>query len=92
MATNNNVFINISSNQKINSYQIIKFHYGREFAKPNIKALVEKWIPCDLLWTTRFLGFKYTMRLRRNEEYCPKEIESKELWSTMMILDSYNKI
>ncbi len=47
MATSNNVFINISSNQKINSYQIIKFHDRREFAKPNINVLIEKWIPCD---------------------------------------------
>jgi hypothetical protein len=25
------------------------------------------------------------MTLRRNEKYCPKEIESKESWSTMVI-------
>ncbi len=31
------------------------------------------------------------MRLRGNEEYCPQEIESKELWSTMIILDPYKK-
>jgi hypothetical protein len=29
------------------------------------------------------------MKLRGNEEYCPEEIESKELWSTMMILDPF---
>jgi hypothetical protein len=27
------------------------------------------------------------MRLRGNEKYCLEEIESKELWSTMMISD-----
>jgi hypothetical protein len=31
------------------------------------------------------------MRLRGNEKYCLEEIESKELWSTMMILDPYKK-
>jgi hypothetical protein len=51
----------------------------KNFKKPNIHALVEKWIPCDLLWTSRILGFEYTMRLKRNEKYCPEEFESKEL-------------
>jgi hypothetical protein len=49
------------------------------------------WIPCDLLWTSRFLGFEYTMRLKGDEKYCPEEIESKELWSIMMISDPYKK-
>jgi hypothetical protein len=31
------------------------------------------------------------MRLRGNEKYYLEEIESKELWSTMMILDPYKK-
>jgi hypothetical protein len=53
--------------------------------------LVDKWIPRDLLWTHKFLGSEYTMRLKGNEEYCPKEIESKAFWSTMMILDPYKK-
>ncbi len=59
------------------TYHIIKFHDRRKFTKPNINALVDKWIPCNLLWTPRFLGSEYAMRLRGNEEYCPKEIESK---------------
>jgi len=75
----------------IATYHIIKFHDRREFTKPNINVLVDKWIPCDLLWTHKFLGSEYTMRMRGNEEYCPKEIESKEFWSTMMILDPYKK-
>jgi hypothetical protein len=53
--------------------------------------LVEKWIPYDLLWELRFLGFEYAMRLRGNEGYYPKKIESKKFWSTMMILDPYKK-
>ncbi len=52
--------------------------------------MVEKWIPCDLLWTPIFLG-SITMRLKGNEEYCPKKFESKEFWSIMMILDPYEK-
>jgi hypothetical protein len=31
------------------------------------------------------------MRLKRNEEYCPKEIESKEFWSTTIIPNPYTK-
>ncbi len=71
------------------TYHIIKFHDIREFIKLNINVLIKKWIPCDLLWTPRFLGSKYAMRLRGNEECCPKKFESKELWSTMIILDPY---
>jgi hypothetical protein len=53
------------------TYHIIKFHDRREFTKPNINVLVEKWIPCNLLLTPRFLGFENAMRLRGNEEYFP---------------------
>jgi hypothetical protein len=73
------------------TYHIIKFHDKREFTKPNINDLVKKWIPFDLLWTLKILKFEYAMRLRWNEEYCPKKIKSKELWSTMMISDPYKK-
>jgi hypothetical protein len=31
------------------------------------------------------------MRLRGNEKYCLEEIELKELWFIMMILDPYEK-
>jgi hypothetical protein len=75
----------------VTTYHIIKFHDKREFTKPNINVLVDKWIPCDLLWTSKFLGSECTMRLKGNEECCQKEIESKEFWSTMMILDPYKK-
>jgi hypothetical protein len=50
------------------TYHIIKLHDRRKFTKPNINVLVEKWIPCDLLWILRLLRFKYAMRLRGNEE------------------------
>jgi hypothetical protein len=59
------------------TYHIIKFHDKKEFTKPNINVLVEKWIPCDLLWTPKFLGFEYTMRLRGNEEYFQKKLSQK---------------
>jgi hypothetical protein len=39
----------------------------------------------------RFFGFEYAMRLKGNEEYYPREIESKEFSSKMMILDPYKK-
>jgi hypothetical protein len=81
----------LNSIKKVVTSHIIKFHDRKEFTKPNINVLVKKWIPCDLLWTSRFLGFEYTMRLRGNEKYCLKEIESKELWSRMMISNPYKK-
>jgi len=56
---------------------IIKFHDKREFTKPNINVLVEKWIPCDLLRTPKFLGFECIMRLRGNEEYFQKKLSQK---------------
>ncbi len=56
------------------TYHIIKFHDRKEFTKPNINVLVEKWILCNLLWTPRFLGSKYAMRLRGNEEYFLEKI------------------
>jgi hypothetical protein len=60
----------ISIKKVVATYQIVKFHDRREFIKPNINDFVEKWIPCNLLWTPRILGFEYAMRLRGNEEYC----------------------
>jgi len=59
--------------------------------KPNINVLVKRWIPCDLLWISRFLGSEYIMRLKGNEKYCPKEIELKKVWSTNMISNPYKK-
>jgi hypothetical protein len=33
---------------------------------------------CGLLWTPRFVGFEYAMKLKGDEEDCPKEMKSKE--------------
>jgi hypothetical protein len=68
------------------TYHSIKFHDRREFTKPNINALVGKWIPCNLLWTPRFLGSEYVMRLRGNEEYCPE----KHLIKRIMVYNDYS--
>jgi hypothetical protein len=73
------------------TYHIIKFYDKIKFTKPNINVLVNKWIPFDLLWTPRFLRSKFAKRLKGNEEYFPKGIESKKLWSTMIILNPYKK-
>ncbi len=35
----------------------IRFLDKREFIKPNINALIEKWMPIDMLWAPRFTGF-----------------------------------
>ncbi len=68
------------------TYHIIKFHDRGEFIKPNINVFIKKWIPCNLLWTPRFLGFEYAMRLRGNEEYCPK----KKLIKRIMVYNDYS--
>ncbi len=39
------------------TYHVIKFHDRRDFTKPNINVLVEKWIPHDLLWTPIILVY-----------------------------------
>jgi hypothetical protein len=33
----------------------ITFTNTQELSKPNINALIEKWIPCDLLWEIRMI-------------------------------------
>jgi hypothetical protein len=35
------------------------------------------------------MGFEYVVRTRGSEEYIFETIESKEFWSTIMILDLY---
>ncbi len=42
----------------------------------------------DMLWAPRSTGFEYVMKTR-SEEYISKIIESKEFWSTVMILELY---
>jgi hypothetical protein len=74
MATNNGILLTLIIIKKVAAtYHIIKFHDRRKFTKPYINVLVDKWMPCDLLWTPR--RSEYAMRVRGNEEYCPKEIE-----------------
>jgi hypothetical protein len=48
-------------------------------------ALIEKWIPSDMLWAPRSMGSEYVMKKRRSEEYISEIIESKEFWSKVMI-------
>jgi hypothetical protein len=35
-------------------------------------------MPCDMFWTSRILGFEYTIRLRGNEEYHFERIEKNK--------------
>jgi hypothetical protein len=44
-----------------------------KFIRPNINVLIEKWMPCDLLWVLICLNSKYVLKLRGNEEYCYKK-------------------
>jgi hypothetical protein len=59
------------------TYHVIKFHDKREFTKPNINVLVEKWIPCNLSWTPRFLRSKYAMRLKGMKSIIQKKLNQK---------------
>jgi hypothetical protein len=58
-------------------YKVV-FQDRHEYTKPNINALVEKWMPCDMFWTPKVLGSEYTIRLRGNEEYHFERIEKKD--------------
>ncbi len=62
------------------THHSIKFFNIREFTRPNINALIEKWMPSDMLWAPRFTGSEYVMRTKGGEEYIYKMIESKEFW------------
>jgi hypothetical protein len=54
----------------IATYQNISFFDRRNFTRLNIDVLIEKWMPCDLLWALRCPNSKYVSTLRGNEEYC----------------------
>jgi hypothetical protein len=71
------LLILISIRKVATTYHIIKFHDKRKFTKPNINVLVDKWIPCDLLWTPKFLRSEHALRLRGNDEYCLKKLNVK---------------
>jgi hypothetical protein len=39
-------------------HHLIQFFVRREFTRPNINALIEKWMPNDMLWAPRFTSFE----------------------------------
>ncbi len=60
----------------ITHYKLV-FQDRHEYTKPDINALVEKWMPCDMFWTPKVPRSKYTIRLRSNEEYHFERIEKR---------------
>jgi hypothetical protein len=58
-----------------NSYKkVFAMHHSirldiREFTRPNINALIEKWIPSYMVWAPRSTSYEYVMRTKRSEEY-----------------------
>jgi hypothetical protein len=71
------------------THHSIQFLEKREYTKPNINALIEKWMPSDMLWAPRSTGSLYVMRTKGNEEYIFEIIESKEFWFIVMIPKFY---
>ncbi len=67
----------------------IQFLDRRKFTRPNINALIEKWMPSDMFWAPRFTCFEYVMRTKGSEKYIYSIIELKEFWSTIKIPDLY---
>jgi hypothetical protein len=65
----------VEINKIIASHKKVVFQARHEYIKPNINALVEKWMPCDTFWTPRVLRFEYMIRLKGNEEYHLERIE-----------------
>ncbi len=53
----------------------IQFFDIRELTRPNINAIIEKWMLSDMLWAPRFTSFKYVMKTRGSEEYIYEIIE-----------------
>jgi hypothetical protein len=51
------------------THHLIQFLDIREFTRPNLNELIEKWMPSDMLWAPRFMGSKYVMKTRGSEEY-----------------------
>jgi hypothetical protein len=67
----------------------IQFLVKRNFTRPNINALIEKWMPSDMLSTPRSTGSEYVMRTKGNDVYISKMIELEKNWSTIMIVKLY---
>jgi hypothetical protein len=57
------------------THHSIQFLNIIEFTRPNINALIEKWMPSDMLWAPKFAGFEYVMRTKGSEKYISKIIE-----------------
>ncbi len=63
------------------TYHVIKLLNHKEFNKVNIKALIEKWMPCDALWIFGRKKGEFCLRTRGNEKY-----SWEEYGQTMLIL------
>lgn len=58
---------------------------NKEFNKPNINALVEKWMPCDMLWIQPCLYENYVIKRKGNPEYQPfYDIDNEPLASLFL--------
>jgi len=90
--TNDGMLTYFNTNQENhnNSTQYSFFWYKKS-TRPNINALIEKWMLCDLLWAFRCPNSKYVLRLKGNEKYHYEEIVSKEFWLELLILDPHEK-
>jgi len=50
------------------TYHKIIFINKLNFCKPSINTLIEKWIPCDLLWAPRIISEINVMKKKGNEK------------------------
>jgi hypothetical protein len=57
--------------------------------KPNIHALIEKWIPCNLLWALRTINEKNIMVIRGNKKYHPSIGPLQEGLQWLTLLNPY---
>jgi hypothetical protein len=67
------------------THHVIKLLNHTEFNKVNINALVEKWMPCDALWTPRRKKGEFCLRKWGNEKYSWKEYGQTMLIPTLLI-------
>jgi hypothetical protein len=65
----------VEINKIVTTRYKVAFQERHEYTKPNINALIEKWMPCDMFWTHGFPRSEYTIILRGNEEYHLEIIE-----------------
>lgn len=57
--------------------------------KPNIHALIEKWIPYDLLWAPQTINDTNIMIIRGNKEYNPSVGPLQERLLSLTLLNPY---